>query len=139
MAKIKMPNQHKQHRQTTNDQHRRMWSGQLGDGTVGDYELGTDGRITPEYVLGLTSGVREAVSGFGHTCALPESNGVKCWGHNGYGQLGDGTGDWETSRASPVNVVGLSVDVLELAAGIGHTCALTSLGGVENHIDYRPI
>ena len=95
--------------------------GQVGDGT------GID-RLVPVNVTGLSSGIVAVANGGNHTCALTASGGVKCWGWNHVGQLGDGS---FTTRTTPVDVVGLSSGVTAIVASYFHTCALTSAGAVK--------
>jgi cysteine-rich repeat protein len=95
--------------------------GQLGDGTRVDRHTAVD-------VSGLTSGVVAIDAGWFYTCALTAGGGVKCWGNNGYAQLGDGTA---VDRPTPVDVSGLTSGVTAIAAGVVHACALTTSGGAK--------
>jgi len=92
--------------------------GQLGDGTHIDSSVALG-------VLGLGSGVTSVTGGLNHTCALTSAGGVKCWGRNDKGQLGNGT---TTDSDTPANVTGLASGVTAIAAGSEHTCAINAAG-----------
>jgi len=104
--------------------------GQLGNGTATG---ATEPNPTPVDVSGLQSGVVAIAAGGAHTCALLDTGGVKCWGWNRRGQIGDGQ-DCSTSqcrRLVPTDVTGLSSGVVAIAAGVYHNCALLSTGSVK--------
>lgn len=109
------------------DGHVRCWgrgnSGQLGDG----YSILLD-RAAPVEVDTSEERLRSVASGGSHSCGLTTSGGVRCWGLNSSGQLGDGT---TLYRAVPTPVTGLSSGVKALALGTSHTCALMQTGSVK--------
>lgn len=96
-------------------------NGQLGDNS-------TSQRTTPVDTSGLSSGVVAIASGENSTCALTSTGGVKCWGDNAFGQLGDSS---TTQRLTPVDVSGMSSGIVAIASGADHVCALTSAGAVK--------
>ncbi len=80
--------------------------------------------IMPETLKASSEQVSAISGGYYFSCALVNA-GVQCWGQNTTdysGQLGDGT---TTSRALPVQVVGLESGVTALSdSGFGTTCAV---------------
>ncbi len=96
-------------------------SARLGDGTATDRSVPTD-------VSGLTSGVTAISAGDLHSCALLATGGVKCWGSNVAGQLGDNS---TNGRLVPTDVSGLSSGVTAISAGGYNTCALLATGAVK--------
>jgi alpha-tubulin suppressor-like RCC1 family protein len=56
-----------------------------------------------------------------HSCVLTSDDGVKCWGRNNYGQLGNGN---TTDTHFAQNVSGLISNVRVLGRSYNHTCAI---------------
>ena len=97
------------------------WDTSLAQGTVP--------AAVPAPLLIPVTGIRPIITaGIGHTCAITPADGLRCWGLNDSGQLGDAT---FTDSSIPVNVVDvIASDIIALQSGIKHTCALTSGGEV---------
>jgi alpha-tubulin suppressor-like RCC1 family protein len=96
-------------------------NGQLGDGT-------TNSSSVPVNVVGLTSGITAISTGDTFTCAVTTSGGVKCWGFNGNGELGNNS---TTNSPVPVDVSGLTSGVASVSAGYVHACAVTTTGAAK--------
>jgi alpha-tubulin suppressor-like RCC1 family protein len=96
--------------------------GQLGNNSVGNNSY------VPLDVQGLSSGVVALGVGGSHSCALTSSGGVKCWGLNDKGQLGNNS---SANSLVPVDVQGLSSGVVAIDLGYYHSCAVISTGAVK--------
>jgi alpha-tubulin suppressor-like RCC1 family protein len=103
----------------------RCWGnnqgGQLGDGT-------TTSRLdagTP--VVGLSNAV-EVTAGDLHTCALDTSGTARCWGDNGFGQLGNGTFSPSSVPATVTGVTGSTAGRGIVAGGNAFSCARRASG-----------
>ncbi|MGE0357593.1 MAG: FG-GAP-like repeat-containing protein [Burkholderiales bacterium] len=98
----------------------RCWGrnseGQLGDGTTTD-------RLTPVDVLEgqVLGGVLALSAGGFHNCVADQFGGIKCWGSNSNGQVGDGT---TIDRSMATYPVSLGADMVAVAAGTYHSCGV---------------
>jgi alpha-tubulin suppressor-like RCC1 family protein len=89
-------------------------SGQLADGSNVD-------RLIPVQATSLPSSIKSLSTGSNHSCAVMSTGGVKCWGSNANGKLGDGT----TNNSNiPVDVLGLTGPAVSVSTGYHHSCAL---------------
>ncbi|NPA91893.1 MAG: hypothetical protein GXO55_10700, partial [Chloroflexi bacterium] len=72
----------------------------------------------PVRVQGLNGPASDVDAGGLTTCAVVRG-GVRCWGFNMYGQVGDGT---YRSRATPVPVVGVNAGAKRVHVAFDHVC-----------------
>lgn len=68
-------------------------------------------------------GVIEISADYYHTCLLYTDGGVKCWGYNEAGEIGDGVGVGKFT-SELVEIRGLGGEVLKIDTGTKHSCAL---------------
>ncbi len=109
----------------------------LGDETVKCWGLSFDGQLGPGFMYGMArlpvpiyglEDVQAISAGMTHTCALLKEGGLRCWGQNVYGQLGDGS---DLSSPWLLTPLGLDGGVAAVSAGSGHTCAVRQDGSLQ--------
>lgn len=114
-------------------------NGQLGRGhtaIIGD-ETNDMGLNLPAIDFGSGRSATAITAGSEHTCALLDDGTVKCWGMNGWLQLGQGhsrnIGDDpnEMGDSLPAVNLGNGRTARAIAAGLFHTCALLDNGSVK--------
>jgi len=94
------------------------YAGQLGDGTIGVPDVNN----TPSGAVAGISAPSEVTLGAAHSCARSIAGGVRCWGRDDFGQLGDGIVG--PNRPTASNVVSMTINVTSLATGGGHSCGI---------------
>ncbi len=94
--------------------------GELGRGLMGNEQP------VPAQVPDLPPAVALSSGSAWHTCAIVADGSARCWGHGGWGELGDGTSQ---HRSSPVTA--LAPEPLESISTFNSTtCAVSTLGKV---------
>ena len=108
-------------------------SGQLGLGDTNDRgdDAGEMGAFLPLVDLGTGHTAKQISAGSSHTCAILEDKTLKCWGNDGYWQLG--LGDTRNNRGDELDEMGNNLPTINLgtnktalavSAGTYHTCAI---------------
>jgi cysteine-rich repeat protein len=106
--------------------------GQLGVGDTASRGVASNqmGDNLPAVPLGTGRTALKVGVGLSHTCAILDDHSLKCWGYNGYGQLGQGDtstrGDvsGELGDSLPPIDLGTGRTAVAITAGNTHTCAL---------------
>ncbi len=88
---------------------------QLGDGTT------TDRSIPPATDSDVLIGVAAIAAGPEHTCVLMLYGGVRCFGYNSYGELGNGA---MYVDSNPVPSADVLFGAFGICAGYGYTAAI---------------
>lgn len=113
----------------------RCWgtgfSGQLGYGNTNN--IGDDEHPASAGDVDVGGTVVQITAGNSHTCALLDAGQVRCWGTSLFGELGYpglyAVGDDETPAS--MGDVAVGGTVIQISAGMFHTCALLDTGKVR--------
>ena len=99
--------------------------GQLGDGQSGQNNKSS----VPVQVADITDATAITTGG-AHSCALHQDGTISCWGHNEYGQLGDGQSGQNNKSSVPVQVADIT-DATAITTGSLYSCALRQDGTIS--------
>lgn len=81
-----------------------------------------------EVLTGTPMGTKVVdIAHHGHTCAVLSTGGVRCWGNNWAGELGNGT---KESSQTPVTVPGITT-AKSVSAGFHRTCVVLVNGTIK--------
>lgn len=84
----------------------------------------------PTLAASLRGSINSISAGYRHTCAVFTDGGLKCWGKNRFGQIGNGTSDPYGSLTS-VDASGLISNTAQISSSWEHSCAVAQTGGVK--------
>ncbi|MDD2482776.1 MAG: fibronectin type III domain-containing protein [Candidatus Shapirobacteria bacterium] len=99
-------------------------------------QLGIGNTVNPKITImqvvgaggtGVLSDVKAITSGESHSCVVKNDGTVYCWGYGFYGELGIGVSGANSIVQYPTQVTGLT-NIVSIAAGTNHTCAIDSSG-----------
>jgi len=112
----------------------RCW-GWGGNGQLGYSSRSSIGLSEPAVSAGdvdLGGSVIAIATGAFHTCAVMQTNELRCWGLGERGQLGLGSTEWIGDDELPSSVEPIAVaGVVAVACGDTHTCAQLTDGSVR--------
>ena len=105
-------------------------NGQLGDGGSSS-DTNEPSSTAIDFGTGRTAVAVSA--GDYHTCAILDNGDLKCWGHDYYGQLGNG-GSSNTDAYAPSSTainLGTGRTAVAVSSGMHHTCAILDNGDLK--------
>ncbi|NDE81288.1 MAG: hypothetical protein EB037_10295, partial [Actinobacteria bacterium] len=121
----------------------KCW-GHSGDGALGYGDTATRGdgpnemgENLPVVNVGLGRTVVMVKAGATHSCAILDNDGLKCWGDNFFGELGQGDtnsrgdGSGEMGDNLPAVNLGTGRRAVTMSAGNGFTCAVLDNASVK--------
>lgn len=98
-------------------------------GALGVTNVAVDSLYLVTIASGMGAQVSQVYANYQRSCALLVTGGVRCWGENRFGALGDGS---VTTRFAPVVMTGFGASgAVDVTMGYTHTCVLTATGLVR--------